>query len=336
MQIDLSRLEHILPTVQKPGRYVGGEYNSIVKDWEATLTRVCLAFPDVYDLGMSNLGLAILYGVLNALPDVLAERAYMPWVDMAAAMREAHIPLYSLENKRPLPDFDLIGFSLPYEQLYTNLLEMLDLAGLPLKASDRDEQHPLIIAGGHATFNPEPVADFVDAFVIGDGEETVVDVVRAYQETRGDSREAQLRALARVSGIYVPRFYDVRYNADGTVAAIEPGGGGGGGGGAAGGGRRSRATPPPPPPSQGGGAHPPPLNPPPLGGTRGGAAHPQAGRPHPAPAADAAHHPHSGRGSQPGRGRDPARLHPWLPLLPRRDGHAASAGATRRGGAGGN
>jgi len=239
MQIDLNRLEHILPTVRKPGRYVGGEYNSVVKEWgddrdgrlyQATFTRVCLAFPDVYDLGMSNLGLAILYDVLNALPDgsdgahrsVLAERTYMPWVDMVAAMREARIPLYSLESKHPLADFDIVGFSLPYELVYTNLLEMLDLAGLPLRASDRNERHPLIVAGGHATFNPEPVADFVDAFVIGDGEEAIVEVVRVYQETGGESREAQLRALARIPGIYVPRFYDVRYNTDGTVAAIEP------------------------------------------------------------------------------------------------------------------
>jgi len=231
MQIDLDRLERILPTVRKPGRYVGGEYNSVVKDWEddredhpdrAAPMRVCLAFPDIYDLGMSNLGLAILYDLLNALPDVLAERTYMPWVDMLAAMREAHIPLYSLESKHPLTDFDVVGFSLSYELVYTNVLEMLDLAGLPLRASDRDERHPLIIAGGHATFNPEPMADFVDAFVIGDGEDALVEVVRAYQSARGDSRAAQLRVLARVPGVYVPRFYDVHYHADGTVAAIEP------------------------------------------------------------------------------------------------------------------
>jgi radical SAM family uncharacterized protein len=222
MQIDLNRLEHILPTVKKPGRYVGGEYNSVVKDWAATPTRVCLAFPDIYDLGMSNLGLAILYDLLNTLPDVLAERAYMPWVDMVAALRQARIPLYSLESKRPLADFDIIGFSLPYEQLYTNLLEMLDLAGLPLRAEARDESHPLIVAGGHATFNPEPVAEFVDAFTIGDGEEVVVEVVRAYQEMREQPREVQLQALARIPGVYVPRFYDVRYHTDGTVAAIEP------------------------------------------------------------------------------------------------------------------
>jgi len=229
MQIDLNKLDHILPTVQKPGRYVGGEHNSVVKDWEATPTRVCLAFPDIYDLGMSNLGLAILYDVLNGLPDVLAERAYAPWVDMIAALREARIPLYSLESKRPLADFDVVGFSLAYEQVFTNVLEMLDLAGLPLRASERDERHPLIIAGGHATFNPEPVAKFFDGFVIGDGEEAIVEVVRAYQATRDEPREAQLRALAQVPGVYVPRFYDVQYctpstssGHNGTIAAIVP------------------------------------------------------------------------------------------------------------------
>jgi radical SAM family uncharacterized protein len=222
MQIDLNKLERILPTVRKPGRYVGGEYNSLAKDWETTPIRICLAFPDIYDLGMSNLGLAILYDILNALPDVLAERAYLPWVDMIAAMREAGIPLYSLESKRPLAGFDVIGFSLPYEQLYTNLLEMLDLAGLPLRAEERDRQHPLIIAGGHATFNPEPVAGFVDAFVVGDGEEAIVELARVFQQVRDESRETQLRALAHVPGVYVPRLYDVHYHADGTVARVEP------------------------------------------------------------------------------------------------------------------
>ncbi len=222
MQIDLNQLERILPTVRKPGRYVGGEYNSVVKDWETTPTRVCLAFPDIYDLGMSNLGLAILYDVLNRLPDVLAERAYMPWVDMLTAMREGGIPLYSLESKRPLADFDVIGFTLPYEQLYTNLLEMLDLAELPVRASERGERYPLVVAGGHATFNPEPMTDFVDLFVIGDGEEAAVELVRAYQEMRQRPREVQLRALARIPGLYAPRLYDAHYNDDGTIASIEP------------------------------------------------------------------------------------------------------------------
>jgi radical SAM family uncharacterized protein len=230
-KIDLNRLERILPTVRKPGRYVGGEYNSVVKDWDSASVRVCLAFPDIYDLGMSNLGVAILYDILNALPGTLAERAYLPWVDMIAAMREAGIPLYSLESKRSVADFDIVGFSLPSEQLYTNLLEMLDLAGLPVRARDRDASYPLVVAGGHAAFNPEPVADFVDAFVIGDGERAAVELVQGFRKVREESREAQLRALARIPGIYVPRFYGVRYNADpstgsgrsATVAAIVPG-----------------------------------------------------------------------------------------------------------------
>ncbi len=222
MQIDWSELERILPTVRKPGRYVGGEYNSVVKPWESTPTRVCLAFPDLYDLGMSNLGLAILYDILNSLPDVLAERVYLPWVDMISALRTAGLPLYSLESRHAVADFDIIGVSLPYEQLYTNLLELLDLAGLPLLAAERNEDHPLIIAGGHATFNPEPVADFVDGFIIGDGEEAIVEVVRAYQAGREQSRETLLHTLTRIPGVYVPHFYEVDYHNDGTVAAIRP------------------------------------------------------------------------------------------------------------------
>jgi len=229
MRVDLEKLERILPTVQKPGRYVGGEYNSVVKDWNAITTRVCLAFPDIYDLGMSNLGLMILYRILNDLPDVLAERAYLPWVDMITAMRGAGMPLYSLESKRPLGDFDIIGISLPYEQVYTNALEMLDLAGIPLRSDEREGSHPLIVAGGHATFNPEPMAAFFDGFVIGDGEEAMVELVEVYRATSGLRREARLKALAQVRGVYVPRFYRVRYAEDpspgmgerGPIAAIE-------------------------------------------------------------------------------------------------------------------
>ena len=219
-QVDLEELARILPAVRKPGRYVGGEYNASVKDWDTTTTHVCLAFPDIYDLGMSNLGLAILYDILNDVPDVLAERAYMPWIDMLAAMREAGVPLYSLEGKRALSDFDIVGLSLPSEQLYTNVLEMLDLAGLPVRAAERDAHHPLIVAGGHATFNPEPMAGFVDVFVIGDGEEVAVELVRAWQEVRDVPRESQLRAMACIPGVYVPRFYEVCYAADGTVDGI--------------------------------------------------------------------------------------------------------------------
>jgi len=215
-------LDRVLLDVEKPGRYVGGEYNSVVKDWARTPFRVALAFPDVYELGMSNLGLMILYDVVNRQPDMLAERVFAPWPDLEALMRRDGIPLYGLESKHPVRDFDILGISLPYEQLYTNTLTLLDLAGLPLRADERDARHPLVIAGGHATFNPEPMADFIDAFVIGEGEEAILDVCRVVQRTKGLSRQAQLRALAQIAGVYVPRLYEVAYHADGTVASVTP------------------------------------------------------------------------------------------------------------------
>ena len=175
-------LDRILPTVRKPARYTGGEWNSVVKDWTTCQVRWALAFPDIYELGMSNLGLAILYDLLNGQPDVLAERVFAPWTDMEQALRAAGLPLFSLEGRRPLGEFDVIGFSLPYEQSYTNLLNMLDMAGLPVLAADRDERHPLVIAGGGAVYNPEPMADFVDAFALGDGDELVLDITCAIRE----------------------------------------------------------------------------------------------------------------------------------------------------------
>ncbi|GAB4413188.1 MAG: TIGR03960 family B12-binding radical SAM protein [Anaerolineae bacterium] len=215
-------LERVLLTVQKPARYVGGEFNSVVKDWDAVSFRVAMAFPDIYDLGMSNLGLMILYGIVNEQPDMFADRVYCPWTDMEAAMRREGIPLYGLESKRPLRDFDLLAITLPYEQLYTNVLNMLDLAEMPVRAAERDERFPLVIAGGHACFNPEPMADFIDAFAIGEGEEMILEICQTLRDMRGSSREQQLRALARIEGVYVPRFYDVTYHADGTVAAVTP------------------------------------------------------------------------------------------------------------------
>jgi radical SAM superfamily enzyme YgiQ (UPF0313 family) len=170
-------LERILPTVRKPGRYTGGELNQVVKDWDAIETRVALVFPDIYDLGMSNLGIAILYDILNQRGDTLAERAFAPWTDMEAALRKAEIPLYSLETKHPLKEFDILGISLPYETLYTNTLNILDLANIPLFSTQRGDSHPLIIAGGHATYNPEPMHAFIDAFVIGEGEEVISEIV---------------------------------------------------------------------------------------------------------------------------------------------------------------
>jgi radical SAM family uncharacterized protein len=222
MSIDLDTLNRILPTVEKPGRYTGGEWNSAVKDWDEIPIRVALAFPDVYDLGMSNLGLFVLYDIVNQRPDMLAERVYLPWPDMDAAMRRVGLPLYSLESKRPVRDFDILGISLPYEQLYTNTLSLLDLAGLPLLAIDRDERYPLVIAGGHATYNPEPMSDFIDLFVIGEGEEIIVEIAETVHQLRDRSRDRQLRALARIPGVYVPRFYDVAYEPQGTIACVRP------------------------------------------------------------------------------------------------------------------
>jgi radical SAM family uncharacterized protein len=222
-----ARLDAILLRVQKPGRYVGGELNSIVKDWDSVRTRVAFVFPDIYDIGVSNVGLKILYDQVNQREDALAERAYAPWLDMEALMREHGIPLYSLESKQPLACFDLIGFTLPYETLYTNALNVLDLAGIPLRSAARDETHPLIIAGGHSTMNPEPMHAFIDAFVIGEGEEVIHDIINTLQSfKRSDvqtfEREELLKALARIPGVYVPQFYEASYLDDGTVSHIEP------------------------------------------------------------------------------------------------------------------
>jgi radical SAM family uncharacterized protein len=221
----ISRLKLILPSVQKPGRYTGGELNQVVKLWPETKTKVALVFPDIYDLGMSNLGLAILYDLLNKQTDVLAERAYVPEAGMESAMRAAELPLYSLESKHALLDFDIIGFSLPYETLYTNTLNALDLSGIPVFAAERSSIHPLIIAGGHATFNPEPMHAFMDAFVIGEGEEAILEVVNMYQSWKespqNTSRQDLLLRLARIPGVYVPSLYQAHYNVDGTFNQIE-------------------------------------------------------------------------------------------------------------------
>ena len=176
-----SRLDRILLKVEKPGRYVGGELNIVVKDWDRVRTRVALIFPEIYDIGVSNVGLKILYDQVNQREDALAERGYVPWLDMEALMRRDGIPLYSLESKRPLASFDLIGVTLPYETLYTNTLNMLDLAGIPIHSEDRDDSHPIVIAGGHSTMNPEPMHAFIDAFVIGEGEEVIHEIIDILQ-----------------------------------------------------------------------------------------------------------------------------------------------------------
>jgi radical SAM family uncharacterized protein len=217
------KLECILPTVQKPGRYTGGEYNQVVKEWAATPFRVALAFPDIYDLGMSNLGLAILYDILNRQPGILAERTYAPWMDMEDSLRRENVPLYSLETKHPLSDFDILGFSLANETLYTNVLNMLDLAGIPLLTSKRDLEDPLVIAGGHAAYNPEPMAGFFDAFVIGEGEEVILEIVecvRAWKEGKGTRKDLH-KMLSEIWGVYVPSLYQAHYHEDGSLSHIE-------------------------------------------------------------------------------------------------------------------
>lgn len=216
------QIDRFLLQVEKPGRYVGGEYNSVIKNWDATDIKVALAFPDIYDLGMSNLGIMNLYHQVNRRDNMLAERVFSPWLDMEDIMRRRRIPLYSLETKHPLRDFDLIGISLPYEQLYTNALNLIDLAGLPIISQDRDERYPLVIAGGHACYNPEPMADFIDAFAIGEGEEIIVEIAELMHRMRGSARYQQLKAVSKIQGMYVPRFYDVDYHPDGTVRAIAP------------------------------------------------------------------------------------------------------------------
>ncbi len=187
----INQLERILPLVEKPGRYVGGEYNSIIKNWEEIQTKVALIFPDLYDIGLSNLGIQILYENINQRENCLAERAYSPWQDMEELLRQHNIPLYSLETKSPLMDFDIIGFTLPYETLYTNMLNLLNLSHIPIHSNERGKEFPLIVAGGHATYNPEPMAPFIDAFLIGEGEEILIEVINVYQNWKKDDLSKQ-------------------------------------------------------------------------------------------------------------------------------------------------
>ncbi|GAB4501809.1 MAG: TIGR03960 family B12-binding radical SAM protein [Anaerolineales bacterium] len=220
-----TQLDRILLKVAKPGRYVGGELNSIHKDWQAADLRVAFAFPDIYDIGISNVGIKILYDLVNQRPDALAERAYAPWHDMETLMRERGIPLYSLESFHPLSDFDILGFTLPYETLYTNALNMLNLAGIPVRAAERGPEDPLVIAGGHAAMNPEPMHAFMDAFVIGEGEEVIheiIEAVKAWKSGQTQNRKALLLTLAQIPGVYVPSLYETRYQEDGTILQTSP------------------------------------------------------------------------------------------------------------------
>lgn len=215
-------LERTLLTVEKPGRYVGGELNQVVKSWESISTKVLLAFPDIYDIGLPNLGLMILYDQINQRMDSLAERTYAPWGDMEKNMRENNIPLYSLETKHPAKQFDMIAFTLPYESVYTNALNMLDLGGIPLHSTDRSDEDPLVIAGGHSVYNPEPMSEFIDAFIIGDGEgiiHHIIDIIQSNKENHG-SRQDLLKQLADIESVYVPAFYDPQYSDDGRYQGL--------------------------------------------------------------------------------------------------------------------
>ena len=218
------RLERILPRVQKPARYVGGEYNAVMKDKAAVDTRIAFCFPDTYEIGMSNLGMRILYGVMNNMDGVWCERVFAPWGDMEEEMRRAGMPLFALESGDPITDFDIVAFSVGYEMAFPGILNMLDLAGIPLRTADRTGLSPLVIAGGTAMYNPEPMADFIDVVSLGEGEDSTVELIRLYRKARqeGWDKATLLRAMAQLPGMYVPSLYDVSYHADGTVAAITP------------------------------------------------------------------------------------------------------------------
>lgn len=218
------RLERILPRVQKPARYVGGEYNAVMKKLSVVDTRVAFCFPDTYEIGMSNLGMRILYGVMNNMEGVWCERCFHPWGDMETEMRSASMPLYALESGDPIRDFDVIAFSVGYEMAFPAMLNMLDLAGLPIRSADRPALTPLVIAGGTAMYNCEPIADFIDMALLGEGEEQIVEVLELYRQAKreGWDKHTFLCKACHLDGVYVPSLYDVSYHDDGTIAAITP------------------------------------------------------------------------------------------------------------------
>ncbi len=216
--------DEILKNVEKPGRYIGNEWNMVKKDHEDVKIRFVFCFPDIYEVGMSHLGMKILYHLINEREDTYCERVFAPWADMEYKMRQNNIPLFSLETKDPISLFDIVGFTLQYEMSYTNVINMLDLGGIPIKAEERKEGCPFVCAGGPCTYNPEPLADFIDFFVLGEGEEVINEILDAYKiwKESGSCREDFLKTIALIEGVYVPKFYKAEYNSDGTIIRTKP------------------------------------------------------------------------------------------------------------------
>ena len=220
----LALSDDILMKVEKPARYIGGEVNAVVKNKEEVDMRIAFCFPDVYEIGMSHLGIQILYDMFNRFDGVWCERVYSPWVDLDAIMRKEHIPLFALESQDPIKEFDWLAITIQYEMCYTNILQVLDLSDIPLLAKDRKEEDPIVIGGGPCTYNPEPIADFFDLFYIGEGETRYEELVNLYRECRDKKlpRMEFLRRAAKVPGMYVPAFYEATYNEDGTLKDFQP------------------------------------------------------------------------------------------------------------------
>lgn len=220
----LALSDEILLSVEKPARYIGGEINMVVKDPAQVDIRFCMCFPDVYEIGMSHLGIQILYDMFNQRDDIYCERVYSPWVDLDRIMREQHIPLFALESQDPVRNFDFLGITLQYEMCYTNILQILDLSGIPLLATERGQKDPFVIGGGPCSYNPEPIADFFDLFYIGEGETVYFDLMDVYKQWKesGENRQKFLKKAAQIPGIYVPQFYEASYHEDGTLADFHP------------------------------------------------------------------------------------------------------------------
>ena len=216
--------KRILPTVQKPARYTGGEWGEVQKNREDVRVQVAFCFPDTYEIGMSNVGMRILYGVMNEMEGVWCQRVFAPWGDMEQAMRTHHLPLWALESQMPVKDFDMIAFTIGYEMAYSNVLNMLSLAGIPLHSRDRKDLKNMVFAGGVCAFNPEPLAEYIDFFSLGEGEDSTVEIVSLYDRAKAESwsKDRFLREVAKIPGVYVPSFYRHEYHADGTIKAIVP------------------------------------------------------------------------------------------------------------------